>query len=167
MAFMRAAAAVTAAIGYLALAAAGVAAQERRVVGNWHIVTERDRFTDQPRVLAVTAASGHLLAVRCFSGNLSVMLIEGDSASGPFQAGAKFQVMSRVDKSEVWTEVGTAVDQRGIQLDLPAFMFARIVTGKEVAFRVTNEVGSYKDWIFPLRRQKEALAPVADACGLK
>ncbi|MCW5693095.1 MAG: hypothetical protein KIT48_12090 [Pseudolabrys sp.] len=134
-----------------------------KVIGNWLLTVEADRFSDAAtNVIALTEGTGGdgVLAVRCLRGNLSIAL-----GGTKFDTGDKFLVKFRADKNIVIDTTGTALSETIMQLDTTHEMVRQMLTAKEYAFRVIGT--SSKDFVFRAGRgAAKVLGEVTKPCPL-
>jgi hypothetical protein len=162
---MRLNAAIISAAVLLVTAGGPAAAQEtKKVVGNWLVTLEPDRFGDGARVFAMTSQNEKVLAVRCMRRNLSIALVELRLlGTGRFEEGMKFTVKFRADRNPIIETVGFGLSDLAFQLDTPREMVRQIMAAKEVAFRVTYR-DTTADWIFRAGAASKALVDVIKEC---
>jgi len=141
----------------------GGAHAESRVVGNWRLQIESDRFTDQTNVVALTLNNGGGLAIRCLQGNLSILVSE---ARTKYEEGDVFSINLRVDRQPVAERYGTAIGATFIEVneEMPEII-KQIRDGRELAVRIHGKV-SFRTLVFSLANVSRALAPLVKACPL-
>lgn len=138
-------------------------AQQPKVIGNWMVSVEADRFSDAAnKVIAMTSNSGGaIFIVRCLSSEIS-FAISGET----YKTGDQYLIKYRPDKSEVIDTNGVALSEKIIVMDTSLEMVRSLVAAKEYAFRVIG-ASSY-DLIFKAGAgAPKALAEVTKACPLK
>ncbi|MFA6265968.1 MAG: hypothetical protein WC670_09680 [Pseudolabrys sp.] len=149
-------------VGCLLLSASAAVAASK-VIGNWMVNIEADRFSDSTmNVVAITSGkSGGILAVRCLGGDLSIAL------GGPkFDTGDKFLIKFRTDKRPVVDTIAVAVSETFVEVDTTKEMVREMLTAKEYAVRIIG--ASSNDFIFNAGSgAPKALAEVAKACPLE
>ena len=87
------------------LALVGAAHASERLIGNWIVTVTRDRFSENEKIIAVTAQSDGLFAVRCFDGELTLAL-GAAGVEGELKPGDLFQIKFRADRNAVIETVG-------------------------------------------------------------
>jgi hypothetical protein len=137
-------------------------ADQRKIIGNWELRVERDRFTDTNEIYAITGTGDRAMLVRCGESGLDLLLI--DVAGKIYPTATRFDVSIRIDRNEVSTRPGRLRSDGAVRIWLGPSLLIEMNRGREIAFRFDGAGG---DWVFALAGAAQALKPVSDACKLK
>lgn len=148
----------------LCFAISGAQAQEVKQVGTWMVQTQKDRFTDNTNVMALTINNGGALAVRCLSPGRHVTLaIKNPELVKDLTAGERFLVSFKGGKSPVLNTLADAVGTDMLEVFVTKAMRPTLLTADEYAFRFQSKDEQF-DVIFDAGTASKALPPVFTAC---
>lgn len=136
-----------------------------RMIGNWMVSVDQDRFSDAPQAMAITMQHGAILAVRCLERSLSVA-IRNVGVIGGLTPGDIFSVAFRGSPHAVIQTMGDAVNDLMVEVMVTDEMRNDLITSAEYAFRLKFPA-SQIDVIFDAGSAQEALQPVYRACPAK
>lgn len=133
----------------------------QRVVGDWLVTVEADRFSDANKtVVALTVSDDGVLAVRCLSSRLSLALL------GKYRTGDIFIVKFRADRHDIIDTKAAAISDEVMEIHTPPEMVRQMLSAKEYAFRVIGVARS--DFVFRAGRgASRAIGEVTKACPLE
>lgn len=159
--------AMTSVVGVVVVAAGlfsmAALAEQRRIVGDWIITSNRDRFSGGMTVVAATMQDGALFAARCIQG-IFTLAIADPAATGSFKGGDVFQVKFRADNLDVIDTVGDAINDEVVEILPSGAMRGELAEAREYALRITTPIGSQFDRVFRAGAASRALVDVFKAC---
>jgi hypothetical protein len=124
----------------LVLAAGQASAQQPKQVGTWVVQTQKDRFTDDLTVIALTMNNGGVLAVRCLSpGRYVTIAIRHPGLVKDLTPGERFIVDYKGGKSPVLHTLADAVGTDMLEVFVTKAMRPTLVTADELAFRFQSQ----------------------------
>lgn len=141
-------------------------AAAQKVVGDWLVQIEADRFGDGGTDVAMTASATTAVAfaVRCIRREWSLAVLDLSSDPKPLKSGSAFAFKFRVDQNVVVKGYGAAVNERLIQLETETNLVSQILKGKELAMRLERPDGATIDMVFPISSAPRALASHLKDC---
>jgi len=146
------------------------AAAEDKVVGDWLISTEKDRFSTasgSTKTIAARSSGDNLLGVRCFPDGISLMLVDLRGGISQYTQGANAIIKFRADDKSVIEAIGGATSNNAMQLSNGREMLNQMLGAKEYAFRIIYQ-GVTSDVIFSAGKgAKAALETISKACPEK
>jgi hypothetical protein len=119
----------------LVLAAGHASAQQPKQVGTWFVQTDKDRFTDDTTVIAMTMNNGGILAVRCLSPGRFVTIAIRHPVVKDLTPGENFLVDYKGGKSPVLHTMADAVGTDMLEVFVTKEMRPTLFTADEYAFR--------------------------------
>lgn len=140
-------------------------AQQPKLVGNWLITIEKDRFTGDPTAIAVTTQGGGVLALRCMQGALTFAVRDGNTA-GSLSPGELFVVKFKGGAHDVMSTMADAINDSLIEIVVTPIMRQVLLNSDEFAFRFSGQTQQF-DSVFKAGTASRSLAPVLDACPSK
>lgn len=140
---------------------------KNRIIGNWLVSAEEDRFGDGGVFVALTDNDAFALAVRCLRKNLSLGVLDVSSDPNPLTTGESFKFAFRVDKNPVIETKGVAISQRMIQIETEKYLVQAIRESKETAVKIENASGVSVVEIFQTRGGAKAFADLVKECPLE
>ncbi|OKO69887.1 hypothetical protein [Bradyrhizobium sp. NAS96.2] len=159
-------AALLAAVIALIAAMPARADYQNRLIGNWLVSAEEDRFGDGGTFIALTGKDGVGLGVRCLRKVLSVGIVDMSPDPKPLDRGAKYSFSFRVDKSPVVETEGIAISERLIQVKTEKSLVKNIRDGKETAVKIVDPYGTSSVSIFKTTGAPKAFADLSKECPL-
>jgi hypothetical protein len=135
-----------------------------RMIGTWLVNSDRDRFSGEPTVIAMTMQNGSALALRCLKDGLS-FAIHSDVISG--KPGDLFQVKFKGGTHAPDDTIAEAFADSIIQVLVTPAMRPALVTSDEFAFRIIDGTGAWHDLVFDADMAPKAFADVLKACPSK
>ncbi len=144
----------------LVISSASAAEPHGETIGNWYLSTERDRFSGEDIVRAVTEQNGKMMGVRCLDHILSLAI---NDPSRRFTPGDHFKIKFRADDNLVVDTDGEAISDTSILIRAKEPIPGELLTSKEFAFRVASTIGLY-DLVFDAGSAAIALLGVIEAC---
>jgi hypothetical protein len=135
--------------------------EENRVIGNWLLRVDDDRFSDGKTVIAITAQGSTLLAVRCIQKNFSLAI---SAPAGGFEADDTVAIKFRADANPIVETTGAPINKAIIEVVATPDMRRELLTAREYAFRVTMPNGAESDSVFKAGAAARALPEVLKAC---
>jgi hypothetical protein len=154
------------AVAAIAAAAPARADYQNRLIGNWHVSAEEDRFGDGGTFIAVTGDGGIGLAVRCLRKDLSIGILDMSPDPNPLTRGDRFNFSFRVDKTPIVEAEGVAISERLIELKTEKSLVNSIRAGKETAVKLTDAYGTSSVHIFTTTGAAKAFADLSKECPL-
>jgi hypothetical protein len=140
-------------------------AQQPKLVGTWLISNEKDRFTGDPKIVAVTVQNGGaMLALRCMERSLTFAARDG-FVSG-LTTGEMFVVSFKGGSHPVAATMGDAVDDSIIEVLVTDDMRPQLLDANEFAFRFKGLTRGF-DMVFQAGTAAKSLPPVINACPPK
>lgn len=154
---------VTAAIFAAGLCTTGAARAdyEDRLIGNWITNAKEDRFGEGGTFTAFTIRDGQMFGLRCIEKELSFGVVDKDLTVGDV-----FVFKFRVDRNDVFTEIGRAINKRLIQITTSPALIRQMRAGKELAVRKESD-SSASTFILKLRGSNRAFEDIVKACPLE
>ncbi len=152
-----------------ALACAAVTSAQaepvRKIVGNWIVSSEEDRFGEGGTYVAMTLDdTANAFGVRCIERQLTLALMPGTATDEPLEKGQQFSIKLRTDKGPVQDLKGGAINARLIQMEATPELVRMVRGGKETALRYETERGTSRTLVFTTRDNAKAFARVASEC---
>lgn len=147
------------------IAASAAYAQERRRIGPWDVITERNRFDDSGAIVIATQINrGMALGIRCLANrSFSLGLAQVGFGTGALRPGMSVETLVRIDNNPVERPRAVVVSDRLVQINLPLDKAQQLLNGREIAIRLEVEAAS-SDHVFRLSQGQRAIAPVLEAC---
>ena len=142
------------------LATAGAQAQSQKQVGNWFISTDKDRFSGDPVIIAMTPQNGAVLAVRCMQRTLSFAVKE---FTFPIEHGTLFKIAFKGGQHKIAITAGDAVTESLIEVVVTEEIRNALLTSDEYAFRFATDGGQF-DLVFKDGTAARALPALLQAC---
>ena len=139
---------------------------ERRIVGDWMISANEDRFGDGGTFTALTSDGSNILAVRCIQKNLSLAMMEVGGDPKPVTKGDLFAYKFRVDKQPIVEVYGEAINERLIQIATEKSLVKAMRAGQETAVRSETTSGVTRVSIFRMKGAPKAFADLSKECPL-
>jgi hypothetical protein len=140
-------------------------ADNNRMVGNWLINTDRDRFSGDDKIVAMTMDQGAMLAVRCMQKTFTLALRDPNTA-GELKEGDLFEIKFKADENPVIDTIGDAINSEVIEIAATPEMQKELLSAKEYAFRVSTSAGTQFDRVIRAGVASRALVDVVKACPL-
>jgi hypothetical protein len=137
-------------------------AKEPKLVGTWLVTTDKDRFTGDPSMMAITIQDGAILAVRCLQRRLT-MAVRDAGVIGDLTPGTVFVVKFKGGTHAVMDTVGDAPAADMIEIAVTDEMRNALTTSAELAFRFTSDTQQF-DLVFQAGTAARSLPPIIDAC---
>ena len=134
-----------------------------RVVGDWLVQRDRDRFSGAENVIALRLSNDlRALMVRCLDRKPSVVVKALDqSFAGETDL---FAVTFRADQLRPIQSVAEALDDRTAEILIREEMVEQIAAGREVAFRFETKRARFDHVFLVGRGAQRAVAEVFNAC---
>lgn len=152
------------------LASAQALAAQEKVIGDWMVSVDKDRFSssgDGTKTLALRAARGNGIGVRCFPDGLSIAVMEMQPGAGRFEEGMMFTVKFRADEGKIIETIGLGLNDKTIEIGDGEEIIPLMLNAKEYAFRLTFKAVAI-DMVFPAGKgAKQAIGTVLKACEKK
>ena len=96
------------------------------------------------------------------------MILPGANVEDPFVKGSPYTVKLRVDKGDVDSLFGMALQDKGVEVELNQATFKKLEGSNTFAFRLTTDKSDLTtDLVFTPRLTKAALATVKSACSFE
>ena len=151
----------------LLCATQAMAGDGQRVIGNWYVTSEADRFGDGGTFLAMTGSAGLGLAVRCIKKELSLALLDLSNDPKPLATGDVFALKLRTDKQPIREAFGKAISERLIQIPTDKDAVRSIRDGAETAVRIETTRDVVTTNVFKTRGARQAFADLVKECPLE
>ena len=136
-------------------------AQQPKLIGTWFVSVDKDRFTGDPSVMAVTVHNGSMLALRCLEKSLT-FAVKDEVVSG-LTAGELFSVVFKGGDHPVTNTMADAVSDSLIEIMVTDEIRANLLNSDEFAFRFKGDNQQF-DSIFPAGTAARSLPAVINAC---
>ncbi len=140
---------------------------QNRIIGNWLVSAEEDRFGDGGTFIALTGKDGIGLGVRCLRKVLSIGILDMSPDPKPLARGAKYSFSFRVDKGAVVETEGAAISERLIQVATEKSLVKSIRDGRETAVKIVDPYGTSSVSIFKTMGAIKAFADLSKECPLE
>jgi hypothetical protein len=137
---------------------------EQRIIGNWLLIVEPDRFSGGNTVVATTAQADGLFAVRCIQ-QIFTLAVTVPGAER-FNAGDPFKIKFKADANPVVETTGDAVNESIVEIIVTPDIRQTLAAAKEYALRVTTPAGTQFDSLFAAGDHR-ALSEALKACPAK
>lgn len=140
----------------------------QRIVGDWLVTSQEDRFEEGGTYIAMAGdGGGHLLGVRCIQKKLSLAFMNVGSDPKPLRIGDIFAFKIRTDKKPVFETMGKAINDRLIELVTTKEVVRDMRAGSETALRIESVAGVSNTTVFKTRGAKQAFAVIEKDCPLE
>ena len=152
-----------AALGFVFCGVTSAIAYDVKLVGNWLVSENEDRFGDGGTFLALTGdGMGNGFGVRCIEKALSLVI--GEEKDRKYKVGDKFYIKLRVDKQPVLELTGVALNVSLIQVRATPEIVRSIRDGKEIAVRQESIQGVSSITTFNTKGNAKAFARLTKEC---
>lgn len=152
-------------VGVLAVVLAGNAQAEETAsqVGNFQIRIDKDRFSEKKKVVETVTQASSILALRCLDGGRSLALFQNGFSQGRWEEEMEGDVIVKVDNRPNVSLSVVGLSDKGVQINDSGDLLLSLGGAKEIALRLEIR-GSVQDFVFPLKKSKEALAIFTKNC---
>jgi hypothetical protein len=134
---------------------------EGKLIGNWLTSAKEDRFGDGGTFTAMTIDDGLIFGLRCIQKDLTFGVAQKDLV-----VGERFIFKFRVDRNDVFMEIGRAISDGLIQVTTTPDLIRQMRTGKELAVRIESESNT-STHVLKLRGSNRAFEDIVKACPLE
>ena len=115
---------------------------EEKMIGNWLVKSDRDRFSGEATVVALSMQHGdEMLALRCLSNGLS-FAIHSNVIDG--KQGDIYRVKFKGGDHAAEDTIGEALKDSLLEVAVTPEMRPSLVTSNEFAFRIIDSAGTYR-----------------------
>jgi hypothetical protein len=155
-----------AALGFVFCGVTSAIADDVKLVGNWLVSENEDRFEGGGVFLALTRdGMGNVFVVRCIENTLDFVIgEEKGNATRKYKVRDIFYIKLRVDKRPILELTGVAVNEGLIQVNATAEIVRSIRDGKEIAVRQESIQGVSSITTFNTKGNAKAFARLTKEC---